>query len=117
MSQTILIIIGAVIVALLLTRKGRKNVLRQAQDKLVGICSTALDQTVRKSANKERALAFIKERARSTSSGQGETTNAELREHLGVTDRSVVRYLDELEKEGKVEQVGNTGRSVTYRLK
>jgi len=28
-----------------------------------------------------------------------------------------VRYLDELEKEGKVEQVGKAGHAVTYRLR
>ena len=101
MSQTILIIIGIAIVALLLSRKTREQA--------VGICSSALDQTVRKSANKEKALAFIKER--------GEVSNAELREALGVSERTAVRYMDELEREGKVEQVGNTGRGVLYRLK
>ena len=50
MTQIILIIlgiVGVVIVVLLLTRKTRESVLRPAQDKLVGICAAALDQTVR----------------------------------------------------------------------
>lgn len=101
MSQTILILIGIVIVALLLTRKGRQTA--------VGMCATALDQTVRKNVNKEKAVSFFREK--------GHVSNAELREALGISERSAVRYMDELEKEGKVEQVGNTGRGVTYRLK
>ena len=101
MTQVILIILGIVIVVILLTRKTRESV--------VGICATALDQTVRKNANKEKALEFIREK--------GEASNEEVREHLGVSRRSAVRYLDALEKEGRVEQVGNSGRGVTYRLK
>lgn len=114
MTQIILIILGGVAILVLLSRKTREQV--------VGICSSALDQTVRKSANKEKALAFIQEKmeAGPEPSRRGESygaSNEEIREHLGVSRRSVARYLDELEKEGKVEQVGDIGRDVTYRLK
>jgi len=44
-------------------------------------------------------------------------TNDDVEQALGTSDRSATRYLDELEKEGKVEQIGRTGRSVTYRKK
>lgn len=101
MTQIILIILGLAIVVILLSRKVRKTAR--------GICATALDQTVRKGANKEKIIALLAQK--------GEASNAELREALGVSERSAVRYMDELEKEGKVRQVGNTGRSVTYRLK
>lgn len=47
----------------------------------------------------------------------GELSNADIRNALGIFERSVVRYMDELEHEGKAEQVGPTGRGVTYRLK
>jgi len=33
---------------------------------------------------------------------------------LGVSDATATRYLDELEKEGKIRQVGQTGRYVYY---
>jgi len=111
MVQTILIILGAVILVLLSSSKGRETA--------VGICAAALDQTVRKNANKEKTLTFIKEKSASAQ-GSGETmgvSNEEIRKHLGVSRRSTVRYLDELEKEGNVEQVGDIGRGVTYRLK
>lgn len=101
MSQTILIIIGIAIIVILLTKKTRKQV--------AGICSSALDQTVRKSANKEKIIALLAQK--------GEASNSDIREALGISERSAVRYMDELEREGKVEQVGNTGRNVMYRLK
>lgn len=101
MTQIILIIIGIVIIAILLTRKGR--------EKVVGICAVVLGQDVRKSVNKEKIGALLKER--------GPLSNADIRETLGISERSVVRYMDELEREGKVEQVGNTGRGVMYRLR
>ena len=111
MERTILIIIAIVAVALLF---------RKSREAVAGICAVALDQTVRKNTNKEKALAFLRERSASAQgSGEtkGEASNAELRSHLGVSERTVVRYLDELEKEGKVEQVGRVGHAVTYRLK
>ncbi|MFH1967916.1 MAG: DeoR family transcriptional regulator [bacterium] len=33
---------------------------------------------------------------------------------LGVSDRTVQRYFNELESEGKIKQVGNTGKGVFY---
>ena len=117
MTQIILIILGTVIIALLLTRKTRESV--------VGICAAALDQTVRKNANKEKVLEFIREKSKGSPSTPFDKTqdrslgvnNEEIRERLGVSRRSAVRYLDALEREGKVEQVGDSGRGVTYRAK
>ena len=105
MSQTILllvaIVIVGIIVALALSRRTREGT--------AGICRTALDQTVRKSANKQKALEFIKL--------SGEAGNEQIRAHLGVSARTTVRYMDELEREEKVEQVGKIGHLVIYRLK
>ena len=36
---------------------------------------------------------------------------------LGVSDATATRYLDRLEKEGKIVQIGREGRFVKYRLK
>ena len=49
------------------------------------------------------------------SEGREAITNNEVETLLGVSDRSATRYLEELEQEGKIEQIGRTGRSVTYR--
>ncbi|MBI2064642.1 MAG: winged helix-turn-helix transcriptional regulator [Candidatus Yanofskybacteria bacterium] len=69
----------------------------------------ALGQTARKNTNREKVLALLR--------GKGELSNSEIREALGVVRRSVARYMTELEKERKVEQVGKTGRGVIYRVK
>lgn len=44
-------------------------------------------------------------------------TNDDVENLLGISNTSAWRYLDELEKEGKIKQVGRTGRSVYYQLK
>lgn len=44
-------------------------------------------------------------------------TNNDIEKLLGVSDATATRYLSELEKEGKVQQVGTTGRGVEYRIK
>lgn len=41
-------------------------------------------------------------------------TNNDVEAMLGISDASATRYFDELEKEGKVKQVGKTGRHVHY---
>ena len=81
------------------------------------IYSFVLDQTIRKNKNKAKILELFAAKPRSASSVQAQLTNADIREALGISAASVVRYMDELEKEGKVEQVGDTGRGVAYRLK
>lgn len=41
-------------------------------------------------------------------------TNNDVEMMLGISDATATRYFDELEKEGKVRQVGKTGRYVNY---
>ena len=93
---------------------------RSARQKVVGICEVALGQSAKKRENKEKILALLREKSASAQ-GSGETkselSNSDIREALGVSPRTAVDYMDELEKEGKVEQVGNVGQSVAYRLK
>ena len=47
-------------------------------------------------------------------SGNQPLTNNHIEQMLGIPDSTATRYLDELEKEGKVRQVGKTGQSVYY---
>lgn len=42
-------------------------------------------------------------------------TNDEVVKLLSVDDSTAVRYCDELERQGKLAQIGKTGRSVTYK--
>ena len=46
-----------------------------------------------------------------------EITNDEYQKLTKVSDAQATRDLDELEKQGIVEQIGDTGRYVKYRLK
>lgn len=101
MNIWILILLSVLLVSIFISKKSRETV--------TGICATALDQTIRKGANKEKILVLLAER--------GELSNADIREALGFSERSVARYMEELERAGKVEQIGNTGRAVTYRLR
>ena len=59
--------------------------------------------------NLEKLRSFIK--------GRGQITNSEIEALLGVSDATVTRYLDELEREGALEQVGDTGQGVYYKVK
>jgi Fic family protein len=43
-----------------------------------------------------------------------EATNNDIEKLLGVSDATATRYLDELEKEGLIKQVGKTGNAVYY---
>ena len=47
-------------------------------------------------------------------SEKGKITNDEVEKLLRVSDATATRYLDALEKEGRVRQEGKTGRSVVY---
>jgi len=44
-------------------------------------------------------------------------TNNDIERTLGVSDATATRYLQELEDQGKIEQVGREGRYVFYRAK
>ena len=47
----------------------------------------------------------------------GKISNRDVAKGLLVSSATAVRYLDELEAEGKVKQVGKTGKWVVYSLK
>jgi len=49
--------------------------------------------------------------------GKEKVTNDEVEKFLGVSDSTATRYMDELESEGFVEQIGSKGRHVYYKIK
>lgn len=49
--------------------------------------------------------------------GKKEITNKDVEDFLEMSDATATRYLDELEKEGKVEQIGKVGASVKYKVR
>ena len=66
-------------------------------------------QQAEKKENKRKIREFMQ--------GKDTITNNEVEKLLGVSNATAERYLDELEKEGTLEQVGKIGRSVHYRIK
>ncbi|MDP3999052.1 MAG: DUF977 family protein [bacterium] len=113
MGQISLFIIALVIIfvsfVLVISRREAKKHGTSAKEEFVGICKSAIETASQKEVRKERALALLRSR--------GELSSSDIREALGVSSRTAVRYLDELEAEGKVEQVGKIGHFVTYRPK
>jgi len=113
MGQILLFIIALVIIfvgfVLLVSRREAARHGTGTGEEFVGICKSAVETASQKETRKQKALAMIQE--------QTEISNSEIRKALGVSSRTAVRYLDELEAEGKVEQVGKIGHAVTYRLK
>ena len=113
MGQILLFIIALVIIivgfVLVVSRREAERHGTSTKEEFVGICKSAVETASQKEERKQKALAMIQER--------DGVSNSEIREALGVSSRTAVRYLDELEKEGKIEQVGKIGHAVTYRLK
>ena len=85
------IIIGAAIVWLLVRKKQAVNP----------------EQIEEKKKNLEKVLEMAR--------AKGKITNDDVQHALGVSDRSATRYLEELQSQGKIQQVGRTGKSVIYR--
>jgi len=72
------------------------------------IKATNYRQQGEKQKNKERILAYLKK--------HGQAANDDFEQLLGVSDATVTNYMNELEAEGSVRQVGDTGQGVYYEL-
>ncbi|MDP2630731.1 MAG: DUF977 family protein [Candidatus Uhrbacteria bacterium] len=94
MNYSVLILIAIVGIALgmYLARRGKN-----------GFISGQMEQ---KAANKQKILAFVQE--------HGKIQNNDVEKLAGVSNATAERYLDELEKEGKLSQHGVIGQGVFY---
>lgn len=100
----IIIILIIIILILILSRKKIKEIV--------------VYQDARQKQREESKGKILKELTlRQTQGKEAKITNNDVEKLLGVSDATATRYLDELEKQGKVRQVGKTGRSVYYQLK
>jgi len=66
-------------------------------------------QIEQKVENKQKILVFVQE--------HGKIQNNDVEKLVGVSNATAERYLDELEKEGKITQHGVIGQGVFYTLK
>ncbi len=83
----------------------KETALALAETGVAGINEKRIQE---KNARKEKILEFLKT--------NGKATNNEIEKLLSVSDASVTSYLDELEKESKVRQIGQAGSGVYYEL-
>jgi predicted HTH transcriptional regulator len=81
-----------------MVRKEVEEAMKPGQDPMI----------LEKEARKRKIMEFF-----GTSSNR-KVTNNDIEELLGVSDATATRYLDELEKEGLIKQVGKTGNAVYY---
>lgn len=105
MNQILIFILGVVVggaVVWFIARRGLKGKGQVAESAatLIGW------QAEEKKCNKEALLGILET--------QTPLTNNHVEQLLGVSDATATRYLEELEKEGKIRQVGTTGQAVYY---
>ncbi len=67
---------------------------------------TMTEQIEEKEKNLAKVREFIADKEK--------VTNQEIQKLLNISDATVARYFDDLEKEGIIKQVGETGQSVYY---
>lgn len=82
---------------------------QRAKEKVKEKESLIEQQATEKEENKRRVMDFFAE------APENKATNDDIEKLLGVSNATAERYLDELEKEGLLVQVGETGRAVYYK--
>ena len=118
MNQILIFILGAVAVGIIVklldsrlpaSPAGRRvNYKEGGGDDKKGESKESLieKQAEEKRQNKEAILGILETRH--------PLTNNHVEQLLGISDATATRYLEELEKEGKIRQVGKTGKHVYY---
>jgi len=92
----IIVLVVGVAVGFWFTQKNKKG------DGFIG------KNSIEKEGNKTRILAEFASKTR--------LTNNDIEKLLGVSDATATRYLEDLEKDGFIKQVGTEGRFVYYTL-
>ena len=100
MSQILIFILGMAVGGIIVWVTMKKP-------KVSGGAGLIEKQAEEKERNKEAILGLME-------SGNQPLTNSHVHQMLGIPESTATRYLDELEKEGKIRQVGETGQSVYY---
>ena len=92
MKYLIILAIGLMLGYFIFSRKNKENFISE--------------QTEQKAENKRKILDLLNTKR--------QINNTDIENHLGVSDATATRYLDELEKEREVKQVVATGKHVYY---
>jgi Fic family protein len=77
------------------------------------------EQAKQKAENKQKILEFVQANDPTSQSYEGlkKIQNNDVEKLVGVSNATAERYLDELEKEGKLTQHGDIGQGVFYTTK
>lgn len=67
--------------------------------------------------SRQNAKAEAKDKILKLFEGKAEIANNDVQKLLGVSDATATNYLDELEREGHIAQIGKEGRGVKYTKK
>lgn len=105
LSVVLLLVVIVLVVALMDAKKyGTKPT-----EELTGMCNITFGRSEKRQKNLDKIITLF--------NIDKELTNTKIRKALGVSSRTAVRYMDELEEEGRVIQVGKTGLLTSYKLK
>ncbi|MCX6717909.1 MAG: helix-turn-helix domain-containing protein [Candidatus Taylorbacteria bacterium] len=100
----IILIIAGIIAVALGYWLGKRKFLNETRVKQKSLIEKQAEE---KKLNLEAILGLME-------SGNQPLTNNYVEQMLGISDATAERYLQELENEGLVRQVGNTGKDVFY---
>lgn len=99
-----------------LTQKSKEETPAFAKGSGVAMADYMENQTKEKEAHKQKILEMLgRPPSPEASARQSKITNRDVESKLNVSDATATRYLDELEKEGKIKQVFTDGRYVYYK--
>lgn len=102
MNQILIFIIGVVVGVVI----GRVSFSGKSS---TGFAERNKEMQEEKKRRKNRILELLQE--------QGSVANDDVQAELGVSDTTATAYMQELEDEGRIVQVGKEGRFVRYKLK
>ena len=102
--------VGELEIDLKRTEKEKEEVLRQARDSAILGIADFNRKTQEIKENRKQGILNELEKLNKIKTNQ-------VADFLEVSRATAFRYLEELEQEGKIEQIGTTGRGVEYKLK
>jgi Fic family protein len=124
--ENILFLIIGVAIGFYVKGKTTKTLTLKSSDELADMRQESTDALKeRTEERKNKILDFMSTEAKhqkelqncSVADTKPGITSADIENLLGVKDDTARKYLNELEQEGQIEQVGTTGKGVYYKLK
>jgi predicted HTH transcriptional regulator len=110
MNSMIIFVAGVIVaIAVLIVVRKKKDPSPASQNDAGGFRAVNEKRQQEKRAAKDKIMELA--------GRQNEISNGDAQKLLGVSDATVTNYLQELENEGKLEQVGSDGRFVRYHIK